>query len=172
MTKIMKGGIAYNSTANMVALTQAEYNALTTAQKNNGNFYFITDSDPSYFSAENIDYDNTSSGLSATNIQGAVDEVVTDITDNYRVKSRHLAAAKTYRVVVTNQWQTVIIIGLINGSKSFYTFLANSANVPNDYQIVYGTNQFTATQINNTTFDLTVGASSDVYIMCDYVSIT
>ena len=75
MTKIMKGGIAYNATSNMVALTQAEYNALSTAQKNNGNFYFITDADPSYFSAENIDYDNTDSGLSATDIQGAIDEV-------------------------------------------------------------------------------------------------
>ena len=75
MTKIMKGGIAYNSTANMVALTQSEYDALTTAQKNNGNFYFITDTDPTYFSSENIDYDNTTSGLSATNIQDAIDEV-------------------------------------------------------------------------------------------------
>lgn len=75
MTKIMKGGIAYNATSNMVALTQAEYNALSTAQKNNGNFYFIMDADPSYFSAENIDYDNTTSLLNATNIQDAVDEV-------------------------------------------------------------------------------------------------
>ena len=76
MTKIMKGGVAYNSTANMVALTQAEYNSLSTAQKNNGNFYFIVDSDPSYFSAENIDYDNTDSGLTSTDIQAAIDEVV------------------------------------------------------------------------------------------------
>lgn len=82
MTKIMKGGIAYNSTANMVALTQAEYNALTTAQKNNGNFYFITDADPSYFSAGNIDYDNTNSGLTATNVQSAIDEVKDDIPVN------------------------------------------------------------------------------------------
>lgn len=72
----MKGGIAYNSTANMVALTQTEYDALTTAQKNNGNFYFITDADPSYFSAKNIDYDNTDSGLSVTNVQDAINEVV------------------------------------------------------------------------------------------------
>jgi len=76
MTKIMKGGVAYNSTANMVALTQAEYNALSTAQKNNGNFYCITDADPSYFSAENIDYDNTESGLLSTNIQDAIDELI------------------------------------------------------------------------------------------------
>ncbi len=79
MTKIMKGGIAYNSTANMVALTQAEYDSLTTAQKNNGNFYFITDADPSYFSSENIDYDNTDSGLTATDVQAAIDEVNTKV---------------------------------------------------------------------------------------------
>jgi hypothetical protein len=79
MTKIMKGGVAYNATSNMVALTQAEYNSLSTAQKNNGNFYFIVDSDPSYFSAENIDYDNTDSGLTATDIQTAIDEVNTKV---------------------------------------------------------------------------------------------
>lgn len=79
MTKIMKGGVAYNSTSNFVALTQAEYDALSTAQKNNGNFYFIVDSDPSYFSATNIDYDNTDSGLTATNVQDAIDEVKGDI---------------------------------------------------------------------------------------------
>ena len=76
MTKIMKGGVAYNTTSNMVALTQAEYNSLSSAQKNNGNFYFITDSDPSYFSASNIDYSNTTSGLTATNVQSAVDEIM------------------------------------------------------------------------------------------------
>lgn len=83
MTKIMKGGVAYNTTSNMVALTQAEYNALSTAQKNNGNFYFITDADPSYFSAENIDYDNTDSGLTATNVQDAIDEVYQSKTASY-----------------------------------------------------------------------------------------
>lgn len=82
MTKIMKGGIAYNSTSNMVALTQAEYNTLSPTQKNNGTFYFITDADPSYYSAANIDYSNTSSGLSATNVQSAIDEVVSDIPSN------------------------------------------------------------------------------------------
>lgn len=87
MTKIMKGGIAYNSTANMVALTQIEYDALTTAQKNNGNFYFITDADPSYFSAENIDYDNTDSGLTATNVQDAVDEIALGVC-NYSLSEK------------------------------------------------------------------------------------
>ena len=75
MTKIMKGGIAYNSTSNMVALTQAEYNSLTSAQKNNGTFYFITDANPDYYSASYIDYDNTSTGLVATNVQSAIDEI-------------------------------------------------------------------------------------------------
>ena len=36
MTKIMKGGVAYNSTSNMIALTQSEYDALSTSQKNDG----------------------------------------------------------------------------------------------------------------------------------------
>ena len=87
MTKIMKGGIAYNALSNTVALTQTEYNALSHDQKNNGNFYFITDADPSYFSASNIDYDNTSSGITATNVQDAVDEIDSTRAFSYRFGS-------------------------------------------------------------------------------------
>lgn len=62
-----------------IELTQAEYDALSEEEKNNGSLYFITDGEsaPSAnrFSASGISYDNTDSGLSATNVQDAVDEV-------------------------------------------------------------------------------------------------
>ena len=118
MTKIMKGGIAYNSTANMVALTQAEYDTLTTAQKNNGNFYFITDADPSYFSAENIDYDNTDSGLTATDIQAAIDEVKT-IADSKASKSWINYYTASYgnpaKIPLGTNYGSVMILGCVQG---------------------------------------------------------
>ena len=95
-----------------------------------------------------------------------------DLANNYMLKSKHLTAAKTYRVVVYNQYQTVIIIGFVNGGHSFYTFMANASDDTNNYIMVYGTNKFTITKVNNTTFDLTVGGSSDCYLLADYVSIT
>lgn len=136
MTKIMKGGIAYNSTANMVALTQVEYNALSTAQKNNGNFYFITDAEPSYFSAENIDYDNTSSGLAATNVQGAVDEVFDGKADKNNVInppdfSTITRTALTDNVAVqvtsTGAWYAVRAINT-NTSGTNFAFILDANN--------------------------------------------
>lgn len=116
MTKIMKGGIAYNSTANMVALTQAEYNALSTAQKNNGNFYFITDADPSYFSAENIDYDNASSGLTATNVQTAIDEVNTEVNSKASTNwiNQYTASyGNPAKIPLGTNYGSVMIIGCV-----------------------------------------------------------
>lgn len=62
-------------------LTQAEYNALSEAEKNNGMTYYISDGEGGgggSTTASSVSYNNTSSGLSATNVQGAIDEVVSN----------------------------------------------------------------------------------------------
>lgn len=64
-----------------VELTQAEYDALTPAEKMNGTTYYITDGQGGgggASSADDVSYDNISSGLTATNVQDAVDELSTD----------------------------------------------------------------------------------------------
>lgn len=43
MPKIIKNNIIYGASSAMVEMTQAEYNALSSAQKNNGTIYLITD---------------------------------------------------------------------------------------------------------------------------------
>lgn len=73
-------------------LTSTQYNNLTAAQKNNGTLYFVFDSgDPMgkiYRNSQlysgipestNITYDNTTSELTATDIQAAIDELVVRI---------------------------------------------------------------------------------------------
>ena len=54
MPKIIKNSITYGSSSPMVELTQAEYNALSSAQKNNGTIYLITDSEPDAFSINTL----------------------------------------------------------------------------------------------------------------------
>lgn len=61
-----------------VELTQAQYNALSTTQKNNGTTYFVTDAGD-ISTANNVEYNNGNSGLSATNVQGAIDELNSDL---------------------------------------------------------------------------------------------
>jgi hypothetical protein len=88
MSAIANGGILYgaepkvetivNGGDNSVELTVEEYNALSEQEKTNGTTYYISDgvaSDIEKISADIIDYDNTTSGLSAANIQGAIDEL-------------------------------------------------------------------------------------------------
>lgn len=48
----IKNGIVYGS--NAVSLTQAQYDALSTAEKNNGTVYYIYDSDDAVFDAEDV----------------------------------------------------------------------------------------------------------------------
>lgn len=65
MPKIIKNNIVYGPSSLMVELTQAEYNALSSAQKNDGTIYLITDSEPDSFSINtlsDVDISNPSSG--------------------------------------------------------------------------------------------------------------
>ena len=71
-------------------LTQAQYNALSEAEKNNGMTYYISDGEGGgggSTTAAQVSYSNTSSGLSATNVQGAIDEVVSYEELSYTVQS-------------------------------------------------------------------------------------
>lgn len=56
-------------------LTQAEYDALPQSQKNDGTIYFVADGAAGTNNAAAVRYSNTGSGLSATNVQSAIDEV-------------------------------------------------------------------------------------------------
>lgn len=56
-------------------LTQAEYDALPQSQKNDGTIYFVADGAAGTNNAAAVRYNNNGSGLSATNVQSAIDEV-------------------------------------------------------------------------------------------------
>lgn len=58
----------------VIELTLAQYNALTPEEQNNGTIYYIIDDEGNAL-AEDIYYDNTSSNLTSTNLQDAVDEI-------------------------------------------------------------------------------------------------
>lgn len=58
----------------VLEMTKAEYDALPEAKKMDGTVYMITD-DTGGWEAENSAYDNSESGLAATNVQDALDEL-------------------------------------------------------------------------------------------------
>lgn len=63
------------SPSDLIKITQAEYDLLSYEEKHNGKAYFITDGAGSSGLAEDIAYDNTDSGMQATDVQGAIDEL-------------------------------------------------------------------------------------------------
>lgn len=76
---ILPSGNAYElrDSITHVVLTQAQYDALVAAgTMDNDKVYFITDGDAPASSASDVTYSNIQSGLSATNVQDAVDELV------------------------------------------------------------------------------------------------
>ena len=59
------------------SLTQAEYDELSEAEKNNGIVYYITDNDNPLPTASTIYYDNSDTHISSTSVQGAIDSLDT-----------------------------------------------------------------------------------------------
>ena len=57
-----------------VEITQAEYDALSDEEKNNGKIYFITDANIGGTASE-VSFDNTTSDLTSPNVQRAINEV-------------------------------------------------------------------------------------------------
>ena len=77
-------------------LTQAQYDALSEAEKNNGMTYYISDGEGGgggSTTAAQVSYSNTQSGLSATNVQGAIDELRTLQLGSLAIVSGTLSSA-------------------------------------------------------------------------------
>lgn len=63
-------------------LTDAQYEALSEAQKMNGTLYDVgSENDDDAMEAAVVNYDNTDSGLQAEDVQGAIDEVSASLTE-------------------------------------------------------------------------------------------
>ena len=62
-----------------ITLTQAEYDALSDEEKNSDTTYYISDANAEG-NAGTVEYDNSTSGMSATNVQSAIDELNDNLT--------------------------------------------------------------------------------------------
>ena len=86
------------ATVPVLEMTKAEYDALPDAKKMDGTVYMITDDDGGW-EAERSTYDNTTSGLTATNVQSALDELTTrSKKTNYYIKRS---------VALSTEWNSI-----------------------------------------------------------------
>ena len=78
--------------------------------------------------AEDVSYDNTVSGMTATDVQAAVDELKSNLSD-----LPYYQDGETYSIT-----QTVYIIGMSGSNgKSYTATLFLPKKIPNDYTITY-----------------------------------
>ena len=129
MPILVKNGRIYSGTSSgsttgsgSVEMTQAQYDALENPDPNI--IYFITDGTAGYPSADNIVYDNTTSELTADNMQDAIDENASEIAT---VK----AGLNNFKLV---QFSTKVTLpdGTVNPTSTTVDF---SDFVPSDYTI-------------------------------------
>ena len=109
----------------VLEMTKAEYDALPEAKKMDGTVYMITD-DTGGWEAENASYDNTTSGLTATNVQDALDEVSNAEGVSYDNTTSGLSATNmqsaldevtSYSVLTFSDYFTVSSGFTVNGRK-------------------------------------------------------
>ena len=114
-----------------VELTQAEYNALPATKNSDNVNYYITDGITSEVAAdleaEDISYDNTSSDLSAVNVQDALDEIKESLIDmqvlvgftTMQITSTTVVNSQT-EVTITRTFPTIV------GADKYLVYLLSS----------------------------------------------
>ena len=140
-------------------LTQAQYDALTPAEQNNGMTYYISDgAGGGSTTASQVTYSNTQSGLSATKVQGAIDEVVSNT-----LHARNINTNATSGVSVAAYSSVDINTGIAPNANAI-TYAGRYGGHPlaviTNIWVSGGTVRFTS--FNPTSAAITLGASGTV----------
>lgn len=86
-----------------VELTQAQYNSLTTAQKNDGTVYYITDGNGSFQTAATTPAEDTSGGSSNTQAELEKKVEKTNIVNNFvTTQAGYVADARALKSIADN----------------------------------------------------------------------
>lgn len=117
----------------MVELTQAQYDALPASKNSDNVAYYITDGSFPEPTASTVSYDNTQSGMSATTVQGALDELNSNIeyNNNFVTDIQSGVVIDYQRLIKTNGINVVLINFTTSNSLAQYTHLFNT--VPAGY---------------------------------------
>lgn len=114
-------------------LTEAAYEALPSTKESDNVDYYLTDADSTIATAEDIPYDNTTSGMTATNVQGAVDELNNGLTAEFFECTNPYNQYTSGQGVYLPQ-NKVVLINVRVGSTSNIAMDVPLLNVPEKYR--------------------------------------
>lgn len=106
-----------------IELTKAEYDALPSSKESDDVNYWIKDGTDipaaSVISASGVQYDNTQSGMSATNVQGAVDEVKS-VLNNITIHEQAVNLTFASGDATSNLDNNVLVVGAYSLGTAYY----------------------------------------------------
>ena len=157
-----------SSVPDHITLTQAMYDALVAAGTVDPTaFYFITDTNPD---AEYVAYDNSDSGLTATDVQNAIDEVsntVDEINDAITLDTSGTASARIADVTVLRSK-----IVNFNGVKLFNATIRAEADVAGNTAILDVGTGFEPANQQSLLVTASTGGTIQAYIQDSSITIT
>lgn len=103
--------VAGNTNTNINKISKAEYEALSEEDKNNGIYCIIDDYADN--NASTIEYSNTTSGLSSTTVQDAIDELNSNLEGEFVSLGNNGGYKKVGNVVTVN---TYFVVGTTEGA--------------------------------------------------------
>lgn len=118
-------------------LTEAAYEALPSTKESDNVDYYLTDADSAIATAEDIPYDNTTSGMTATDVQGALDELTNGLTRNKKGTTVNLSNSTTdytfpsdgYLIVsASSTGNAVAIVDLRDSTSSYIGTVGGQGN--------------------------------------------
>jgi hypothetical protein len=122
--------IVANMSTNTRTLTQAEYDSLTEAEKNNNTIYFISDGGMNDTTkAASIEYDKDRSGLTGETVQAAIDENASAVAalNNSAAKCYAInlgSVGNTDKTISGESWQTIFTSSNVQLETGTYAFIS------------------------------------------------
>ena len=137
---ILKGNNVSTPSMPFAFKTWAEYQALSNEQKMNGTVYCITDRNEYLPDAEHVPYDHTASGLQAEDVQGAIDEINTNLSGkqgslDYSHKTAVLGGVQPTSYTATSD-------GVYNLTEILFVDIADFLVYINGCRVMYVSNTF------------------------------
>lgn len=94
--------------AEVTEVTQEEYDNLSEEEKAGNTLWAVSDGDGGSGDATAVNYDNTASGLDATNVQDAIDAIMEDVSEVNNSFAQLTTDLNTIHTITSENWDGII----------------------------------------------------------------
>lgn len=156
MGVIIRNDVLYAPELTMNRMSQAEYDALPDSKNTDGIVRFVNDDTGEYFSAGDISYVNSISGLDADNVQDAIDEV--------NSQSAKIDDTTSSETTVYSSHKIEAILGALPAPMTYKGTLGTGGTISTLPVASHSNEGFTYAVITDGTYDSQAAKVGDMFI--------